>query len=51
MRLTIDIEVTDLEPFAGAVRTAGGEIRPFAGWLELLTLLHEAIGPWEAAQQ
>jgi hypothetical protein len=41
----IEIEVTEHEPPSGMVRTADGSLVAFDGWLGLMRVLSDAIGP------
>lgn len=40
----IHLEIDGQDPLAGSVGPAEGTLRPFAGWLELLSLLAEQLG-------
>lgn len=50
MHVTLEVEIDHAEPPQGSLRTDTGELRTFAGWLELMSVLHEALGPRRAEQ-
>lgn len=46
VRLTLEV-VPGREPIAGSVRVRGGPARRFAGWIDLVAAVQEAIEPPE----
>ena len=42
VRVTIDV-LPESTPLAGSVQVAGSPMRPFAGWIDLVAAVQEAI--------
>jgi hypothetical protein len=45
MRLTLEVDSPGPAPLRGTLQAETGQPRPFAGWLELMTLLDETLNP------
>jgi hypothetical protein len=43
MRLTLEVDSAGPAPLRGTLQAELGDRRPFAGWLELMTLLDEIL--------
>ncbi len=43
MRLTLEVDSPKSAPPRGTLQADAGKPRPFAGWLELMTLLDEIL--------
>ncbi len=43
--MEIVVHIENRQPLSGSVTVKGKEAKPFAGWLQLLRILSEALSP------